>query len=377
MKILQRYFGVEILRSVLFVMLALLALFSFFDLVNELQSSVNRGGYQLKHAVIYVLLGWPGRIYEFMPIAVLIGTIYVLAQFASNSEFTIMRASSMSTMMAGSILLKIGMIFVLLTFLFGEVISPVSSKFAEKMKLSAIGESLEQEFRTGLWTKDLVRENGLTGDIIGSRFLNVKEILPNRHLKGVKIFEFDKNFHLSREMTATDAEYMGKNIWRLSDVIETSFPKTLTSEDIAAVKSEKRASRDVVSEVTPDILSVLFADPDRMSATDLAAFTKHLADNKQDGERYEIAFWKKITYPFAALVMMALALPFAYLHVRSGGVSLKIFSGIMIGMTFYLINALFSHVGLLNTWPALVTAVVPSILFLIIASLGLRYVERN
>lgn len=377
MRILQKYFGVEILRSVLFVMLALLALFSFFDLVSELQSSVNKGGYQLKHAVIFVLLGWPGRIYEFMPIAVLIGTIYVLAQFASNSEFTIMRASSMSTTMAGTILLKIGMIFVLLTFLFGEVISPVSSKFAEKMKLSAIGESFEQQFRTGLWTKDLVRENGLTGDVIGSRFLNVKEILPNRHLKGVKIFEFDKNFHLSREMTATDAEYMGKNTWRLFDVIETSFPKTLTSEDIAAVKSEKHTRRDVVSEVTPDILSVLFADPDNMSATDLAAFTKHLADNKQDGERYEIALWKKITYPFAVLVMMALALPFAYLHVRSGGVSLKIFSGIMLGMTFYLINALFSHVGLLNTWPAVVTAVVPSILFLIIAALGLRYVERN
>jgi len=377
MKILQRYFGVEILRAVLFVMLALLALFSFFDLVSELQSSVNKGGYQLKHAVLYVFLGWPGYIYEFMPIAVLIGTIYVLAQFASNSEFTIMRASSMSTMMAGMILVKIGMVFVVLTFLFGEVISPISSKLAEKMKLSAIGESLAQEFRTGLWTKDLVRENGLTGDVIGSRFLNVKEVLPNRHLKSVKIFEFDKNFHLSREMTATGAEYLGNNTWRLSDVIETSFPKTLTSEDIAAVQSQKLASRDVVSEVTPDILSVLFADPDRMSATDLAAFTKHLADNKQDSERYEIAFWKKVTYPFAVLVMMALALPFAYLHVRSGGVSFKIFSGIMIGMVSYLTNALFSHVGLLNTWPAPVTALVPSVLFLVIASLGLRYVERN
>lgn len=377
MKILQRYFGTEILRAVLFVMLALLALFSFFDLVNELQSSVNKGGYQLKHAVLYVLLGWPGYIYEFMPIAVLIGTIYVLAQFASNSEFTIMRASSMSTMMAGSILLKIGMLFVALTFLFGEVISPVSSKFAEKIKLNAIGEAMTQEFRTGLWTKDLVRENGLTGEVIGSLFLNVKEILPNRHLKGVRIFEFDKNFHLSREVTATDAEYLGKNTWRLFDVSETSFPKTLTSEDIAAVKSQKLDSRDIVSEVTPDILSVLFADPDRMSATDLAAFTKHLADNKQDGERYEIAFWKKITYPFAVLVMMALALPFAYLHVRSGGVSLKIFSGIMIGMVFYLINSLFSHVGLLNTWPAPVTALVPSVLFLVIAAMGLRYVERN
>ena len=111
-----------------------------------------------------------------------------------------------------------------------------------------------------------------------------------------------------------------------------------------------------------------------MSAIDLASFTRHLAENKQDNERYQIAFWKKITYPFATLVMMALALPFAYLHVRSGGTSLKIFSGIMIGMVFYLINSLFSHLGMLNTWPPIFTALVPSILFLGLALLGLRYV---
>ena len=152
---------------------------------------------------------------------------------------------------------------------------------------------------------------------------------------------------------------------------------TLSAEDITNVKSQQWNSQDVISEVTPDILSVLFADPDRMSAIDLASFTQHLAENKQDNERYLIAFWKKITYPFATLVMMALALPFAYLHVRSGGTSLKIFSGIMIGMVFYLINSLFSHLGMLNTWPPVFTALVPSFLFLGLALLGLRYVERN
>lgn len=375
MKILQKYFGVEIIRAVLFVMLALLALFSFFDLMGELQS-LNKT-YRLQHALIYVALGLPGYIYEFMPIAVLIGTIYVLAQFASNSEFTIMRAASMSTVMAGSMLFKIGILFVILTFVFGEWVSPFTSKLAQKFKLNATGASVTQEFRTGLWTKDLIRENGLTGEIIGSRFLNVKEILPNRQLKDLKVFEFDKNFRLTREISAASAEYRGNSVWRLTDVTETTFPKSLSTQELATVSTTKIASRDVVSEVTPDILTVLFADPDRMSAYDLAAYTRHLADNKQGTERYEIAFWKKVTYPFAVLVMMALALPFAYLHVRSGGVSFKIFSGIMIGMVFYLINALFSHLGLLNTWPALVTALVPSILFLMIAMIGLRYVERN
>ena len=376
MTVLQKYFGAEIIRAVLFVMLALLALFSFFDLMAELPS-VNKGGYRLLHAFAYVVLGLPGYIYEFMPIAVLIGTIFVLAQFASNSEFTIMRAASMSTWKAGGMLAKVGMLFVGLTFLFGEVISPFSSKWAKDVKMTALGASVTQEFRTGLWTKDLIRENGLEGSVVGSRFLNVKEILPNRHLVGVKVYEFDINFSLAREITASRAEYIGQNVWRLFDVTETELPKNLTAPDMSSASSLKSATKDMVSEITPDILLVLFADPDRMSAYDLAAFSKHLADNKQNSERYEMAFWKKITYPFAVLVMMALALPFGYLHARSGGVSFKIFVGIMIGMVFYLVNSLFSHVGLLNTWPALVTALVPSLLFLMMAMIALRYVERH
>ena len=376
MSVLQRYFAKEIFRAVLFVMVSLLALFSFFDLTSELQV-VNQGGYRLQHALLYVLLGMPGYLYEFMPIAVLIGTIYVMAQYASNSEFTIMRAAGMSSLKAGGMLIKIGLVFILVTFVFGEVLSPISTKLAKKVKTTALGATITQEFRTGLWTKDLVRENGLKGNVIGSRFLNVKEILPNRSLVGVKVFEFDNQFNLTREIIAANAEYVGKNIWRLSAVNETSFPRSLNSAELSAVSSVNSQSKDIVSEITPDILSVLFLDPDRMSAYDLAAYTQHLIDNKQDSERYAIALWKKITYPFAVLVMMALALPFAYLHARSGGISLKIFTGIMIGMVFYLINSLFSHLGLLNTWPAPVTAVVPSLLFLMLAMVSLRYVERH
>ena len=376
MKILQRYFAREIFRAVLFVMLALLCLFSFFDLLIELQS-LNQGNYRLSNALQYVLLGMPGYLYEFMPIAVLIGTIYVMAQFASNSEFTIMRAASLSSTQAGWLLFKIGLGFIVITFLFGEFLAPAATRQAKKIKAAALGTSLSQEFRTGLWTKDLIREDGLSGKVIGTRILNVKEVTPNRQLVGVKLFEFDDNFNMNREIIAQHGEYVGKNVWRLVEVTDTTFPKTLSSTEVLTVHSEKMPTKEIISEVTPNILSVLFLDPDRMSMLDLAAFTRHLAENKQDNERYEIALWKKITYPFAVLVMMALALPFAYLHARSGGVSFKIFTGIMIGMGFYLFNSLFSHLGLLNTWPAPVTAIVPSLVFLGLALMGLRYVERH
>jgi len=382
MKVLSRYFTSQIIQSVLFVLVAFLGLFAFFDLMGELPS-VGRGGYQLQHAFLYVLLRLPGYVYELMPIAALIGTIYTLAQFAARSEFTIMRVSGMSTVMVGWILFRIGLLFMAITFLFGEAISPMTTAMGEKLKLRVQGAAVSQEFRSGLWTKDVIRENGITGAAIGSRFLNVREISPDGHLLGVKLYEFDRDFRLTAMISASKAEFKGGNTWRLADVSETHFSTTAldgnasSQEMNAAVTITNVPTMDLISEITPQILSVLFADPDRMSAVELASYTKHLAENKQTTERYEIAFWKKVTYPFAVFVMMALALPFAYLHARAGGVSLKIFIGIMIGVGFQLLNSLFSHIGLLNTWPALVTAILPSTLFLLMAMSALWWVERH
>jgi lipopolysaccharide export system permease protein len=375
MKVVDRYISREVLGSVLFALIAFLALFAFFDLIAELPL-VGRGGYRLEHAFAYVSLGLPGYVYDLMPIAALIGTIYVLAQLAARSEFTIMRASGLSPGMAAWMLAKIGFVFVLITFLFGEILAPASSALAERMKLQAQGATISQEFRSGLWTKDVIRQHGLSGEAIGSRFVNVRAVTPKGQLQGVRLYEFDRDFHLTATLTAQYADYQSDNVWRLFEVTETTFEAK--AADFSAVVSTTTApTRDLVSEITPNILSVLFADPDRMSAYGLATYIRHLAENNLVTDRYEIAFWKKLFYPLAVLVMMALALPFAYLHFRSGGVSLKIFMGVMIGVSFQLINSLFSHVGLLNTWPPLGTAVLPSIIFLMIAIGSLVWVQKH
>jgi lipopolysaccharide export system permease protein len=318
-----------------------------------------------------------------MPIAALIGTIYVLAQFASRSEFTIMRVSGLSTRQAAAMLARIGIVFAVLTFVFGEYIAPRSTEAAEKLKLSVKGTAVSQQFRSGLWAKDVIRENGVSGKVVGTRFLNAREMRPTGELLGLRIYEFDADFHLGAYIIAARGDYGGNNTWNLTEVSESRFGKAATRSapgalDLtAAVSTRKLPTAPMVSEITPSILSVLFADPERMSAADLSLYSKHLADNRQRTERYEIAYWRKLIYPFAVFVMMAVALPFAYLHFRTGGVSLKIFAGIMIGVSFQLVNRLFSHVGMLNTWPPFATAVLPSVLFLLAAIVALLWVERT
>jgi lipopolysaccharide export system permease protein len=378
MNILEKYFAREIARSVLFVLLSFIGLLVFFDVVNEVKN-VGIGGYTIVNAMYYVLLGMPGYVYEYMPLSALIGTIFVMAQFASRSEFTIMRVSGFSTSQAIKMLLKVGLVFVAVTFLFGELFAPATYRLSKKYKIGVLQSAHKQDFQSGLWTKDLIRSDGLKGEITGSRFINVNKVNANGKLMGIQFYDLDNQFRLIKQVKADRAEYQGKSVWRLHQVEEIYFPLSLSETEMTQVVVKELPYIDLISEITPTILLASSADndTDRMSAYDLRLYSNHLLDNKQNAEKFEIAFWKKVIYPFAVLVMMALALPFAYLHFRSGGVSLKIFAGIMIGVVFYLLNNIFAHIGLLNTWPPFITAVLPSLLFLAAAMAALWYVERH
>lgn len=354
---LRRYLAREIYGATIFVFAAFLALFAFFDLIHEL-GDLGKGNYRLQHVLLFVILSIPTHIYELFPIAVLIGTLYALSQLAANSEYTVMRGSGLSPGRAARALLQIGAAFVLLTFVFGELITPISERAAQQLKLEATSTLIAQEFRTGLWVKD------------DSRFVNVREVLPDTSLTGVRIYEFDSDYRLQSISSAERGEYIGANRWRLHDVEQTRFTRSAaTVERLLAVEWR--------SVLTPDILSVLFVMPERMSAWNLYQYTRHLSANRQKTERYEIAMWKKLIYPFAALVMMALALPFAYIHTRSGSVGVKVFSGIMLGVFFHMLNSLFSHLGLLQNWQPLASAAMPSAVFLLAAGLMMWWVERR
>jgi len=214
----------------------------------------------------------------------------------------------------------------------------------------------------------------------GRNFHHVNLYDTDGILRTVKIYEFDREMHMLAMMSASEARFMGDGRWQLSNVEELRFAPDRSPVDTrqpALVLSRKFATTILQSEITPEIMAVLMAEPNKMSAADLAQFSRHLEDNKQRSERYEIALWTKLLYPLAVFVMMALALPFAYLQSRSGGVSLKIFVGIMIGVAFHLLNNLFSHIGLLNTWPPLATAMAPSAFFLLAAISALWWVERH
>lgn len=356
MKLLRRYITQEIVTSIMLVMFALLGMFSFFDLIQELES-IGKGTYGISKVLLFVLLSAPGHVYEVVPVAVLVGSMYALGQFSRYSELIILRVSGISIFSITRLMLRIGLIFTVITFLVGEFVTPYSEKTAQRLRIQATDSVIAQDFRSGLWVKD------------GRSFVNVEEVLPDSGLNNIHIYEFDDQFHLRTISDANSGRFDGEN-WLLHNVRQTHFEDN-------TVKSSFYPKAEWKSLIRPELLNVLLVVPEKMSAWNLYSYIHHLSANKQKTSRQEVALWSKMVYPLACLVMVILALPFGFLQQRSGGTSAKIFAGIMLGIVYQVLNRVFVHLGLLNDWSPLISAVVPTLLFLMAGIAMLVMTERR
>lgn len=362
MHIFKRYFWQETSINILMIMLGLLAMFSFFDLIQELDS-LGQGNYGITQMLVFVLLSIPGHIYDVVPVAVLVGMMYSLGTLARNSELVVMRVSGLSLLNIGWILVKVGMLFTALTFFVGELITPISEKMAQRLRVQATDSVIAQDFKSGLWVKD------------GKSFVNVETVLPDASLLNVHIYEFDENFKLRSISVAKKGQYEDEH-WSLSEVTQTQF-NTFKKIEQNNIQTQIFNKANWKSLIRPELLNVLLVAPEKMSVWNLYAFIQHLQANKQKTTRYDVALWSKIIYPLACMVMVILALPFGFIQQRVGGTSAKLFIGVMLGVMYQIMNRVFIHLGVLNDWPPLMSAITPTILFLI-AGLGLIFmIERR
>ena len=361
MKTVRRMLYRDIVSSVVFVAIAFLSLSFFIDFVDELQK-VGRSGFTLTNAFIGAGMELPGNLYELMPIAVLIGTIYSMARLAQTSEFTILRTGGLSPSRALRLLALLALFFSAATFALGDYVVPLTERATALFKIDAAGG--RRLGSTGAWLKE--RRHTEQGE--RSYSVNVSGIDGRATLVGVRIFEFDgEGRHLSR-INARKGRVAKDGVWHLSEVERITWPRDDTDPN-AAVLHETLPSLNWHSTLSSGVVSAAVLPLKTMSTVELWRYSEHLADQEQASQRYRIQFWKKALYPLACLVLTALALPFAYLHARSGGISIKVFGGIMIGICFVLLNNVAGHIGLLNGWTPWLVAAAPSALFMLL-SLG-------
>lgn len=354
MRILDRYLGAAVIGGTLLTLLVLLAMLTFFALVEGL-GDVGRGTYGITGLLQELALTTPRRVVEIFPMAALIGSLLGLGVLASNSELTVVRAAGVSlTRIAGAVM-KAGAILMVLVLLLGELVAPGSETLAQRLHARALSGAAAALAGQAYWVRE------------GRTVVNVGRMLSDERVENVYIYEFDAEHRLRTTTHAERATYRGGR-WLLEDVRQSQISER-------RVVARRLARAEWSSDLGPSLLNVGMEAPERLSALALVRYIRYLRANRQDSAPYEFSLWGKLLTPATTGVMIFFALPFVFGPLRSTGMGQRILVGALLGIGFQVLNQAFVQVGLVYGFPPLPTSAAPTLLFLAIALWMLRRVR--
>ncbi|MGM9479694.1 LPS export ABC transporter permease LptG [Roseateles sp. NT4] len=373
MRTVRRLLYKDIVGSVLLVVMAFMSLVFFNDFVEEMDR-MSRIGAGAGKAALLAAMELPGNFYTLFPIAVLIGTIIALARLAQNSEFTILRTGGLGPARALGLLARLAAVFAVLTFAVGDYVAPQFERQGDDLRARFSHDA--NTAKRGAWLKDHQKIDGRDR----SYSVKVGRVGTGGELEDVRIFEFDDQGRLMSRTEAENVDVDAQGVWHLLKVKRTLWnqgSQAGASPVGEVVVSEQRLDKlDWQSSLHAGVIAAAVLPAMSMSTLELYRYTAHLSAQEQSAQAHNIQFWRKALYPFACFVMVALALPFAYLHGRSGGISLKVFGGIMLGISFVLLNNVAGHLGLLKNWTPWVVAATPSLLYMGLSMAAFTWLVR-
>jgi lipopolysaccharide export system permease protein len=374
MRTARRYLAREIYRSTSVVLLALLGLFMFFTLVDELDSVSDK--FPLVALFYLQALSVPTRLYDLLPIGLLIGAILALAGLAQRNELVILRVSGVSGMGLLKMLWLISIPIVLGATVLSEVITPIAEIKSSEANLLMRGRVEGGRLASGYWFKEPTAEGG-------TRVINIGSLLASGNAANLRLYEFPDGTSLSLMSSAESARFVDGQLI-MQNVIETRIsPETKNvladakvSERPVVVK-ETFATRQVETTLTAERLVARILTPERMTLKALHDYIQYLDRNQLQSDRQVVAVWRKLAYPFTLVVMLTIAAPIGFMQTRRGGVGAKVFLGILLGTGFFMINQLALNVGLLYKWPPVVTALLPNIGAMVLALIAILAMEHR
>ena len=344
--IIDRYIQRSIYLGTLGALLVLISLSLFLLLVRELDD-VGRGGYGALQLIQYMVLNIPGNLVEFMPLAVLLGTMLSLGTLASNSEVIAMQASGMPLKRMLAAVLQASLVLALAGFLLADWVVPDSETAARKIKNLSRVQTTALESDQGLWIKDEFR------------VVHIQAMLPNGFARGIEIFELDQDGKLLSTLRAERAVPREQG-WELQQVSRS----TILTQSAATQTFERLVYEGNLS---PELLQVLTIEPRQMSSTALYAYLGFLDGNRLDAYAARLVFWKKIFAPMSVVIMCLLAFPFVLGSQRQSSSGHRLLIGILLGLAFVVVERLLTQFGIQFHINALLVAALPNLLFLSLA----------
>ena len=345
--ILTRYIAIQVIQFVILALLLLAGMDSVFGFIAELEDV--QESYGIPEAAFYVLATVPRRLYEFLPVSVLIGALFALGQMAQNSELVVMRAAAFSVPRIISAGLLAASFFAVFALMMAQWVVPPSEQFAQSYRSLQQGGGDVLRMKQGNWQKD---DNTL---------VHIGALAPNGTVFGLSRFVFDQDQRLT-SVTFSDRGTFHDGVWALEQT-RVSELQLAPGTETKKIETRYEEHFNWATKLTPDMLAMIILQPDYLSITELYSYAQFLKQQDLSFQAFSLSFWKKLMQPLATLLMVMIALSFVFGPLRSVTMGFRITMGLVLGMLFYYCQDFLGYSSLVFNVPPFWAAFLPMVPF--------------
>lgn len=287
MLIIQKLYIKDFFRVLATLAIGISVIFSIIGLIDRVEDFMpfNPSVFLL---IKYTLLNIPRYLHYLLPMATLLSSLFIFSQAVNRKEIIVIKASAgkMKTILMPFV--GIGIILIILGFILGEVIVPVTAKKARAIKNQITNKGGNVTFKEGtlyMRAKD--------GSIV-----RIALYLPDKNIsRNITIFKFESG-ELKQRTDAETAEWKS-NAWELKDV---------TLSDIAEGRSTKLPSLLYNGIESPKIFQEDMWNVEEMTIMELVKYQNRLKEAGFKNIKLIVDISSRLSYHFINLFLLLLGM---------------------------------------------------------------------
>jgi LPS export ABC transporter permease LptG len=326
------------------------------DLADKLLGGVASTSVLLR----YFYFATPQYVYYIIPMAALVATLVTIGVLTKNSELIVMRACGISLYRSALPLLLFGVIFSVLLFVLQEQVLADSNREAQRLNAIMRGYPMQM---VGVLNRQWII--GRHGDIYRYQAFD-----PRRdRFSQLSIFHLsDRGWQLDELTYATEVVLAhgggGEDslTWVAHNGWTREFGTTTHRGAVRAAVKYAPFAEKVVSLEPPTYFKTDEPDADRMTYSELRSYIGELKASGYQVVAYQVQLQQKLAFPFVAVIMTLIAVPFAVTTGRSGAIY-GIGVGLVLAIVYRTALSLFGALGSGGWIDPTLAAWAPNILF--------------
>jgi lipopolysaccharide export system permease protein len=356
-KRLAWYLARSFLTRSLAVLGGLVVLLMMLDLLGNSGRILAQPGNNESQLWYYVGLRLPQLVQQFLPFALLLGTLITLAAMNQNSEIISMKAAGVSAHQIIAPLMVASLIIAAAHFVFNErVVTRATAALNSWADVNYGSIPPQSGAQTNVW----VREGD---DLIFAR--QVSGTGADTRLQGITVYDRTGGT-LSGILTGDSARFANPG-WQVTNARRF---------DVEAGTVQTSPLLKIGEGIDPIQFTLAAVDPNEQSLWQLRLSIDELEQAGRSIRSAEANWWHKISGPLSSVLMPLLAAIAAFGLARSGQLFLRAVAGMGLGFSYFVADNFALAMGNFGAYPPLLAAWGPFFLFLLIGETVLIRTEE-